>query len=631
MIGRMHRNLLALLLGVSMSVSWGMAEERGVDQAKLARAKKTLTELVDLWRKEVAKAEKAGKSYDGFAYDEENVDKVEAFCKLGRPAALALKEVHASGKWSKGDLGAFFSLATLFLDGSDDRQSWEAIVDMMISVLEHKDPMVRTSVLRGLSFILGEGLAADLEGAPGLDLELSIDADEDEMPGPETAKQWRAWWPKNKDRIFAGRASRKAGAQDFQQRILDMDKEGPKTVKEAYAAWQEQCRQRFPQERATPGLLQELRHDENVLRAASNRFRSTDTSVGPKTFVITSVPRVLALAWSPDSTRVAVGTTEGGVYVWDTRTGRRLHLLRARPVKDYDNTNVGKVVWAKGGKVVAATFWDQRVLGWDSNTGQQLYREGGAKDLRSPCPIAVTAAGESLAACVRTSIFVRKADSGKLIKEFSVPTEKAEGFYDIDVSGKGDRIAYCLGSEGWGVLNAADGAQLYRGRRSVTRVGMSPDGRSVAAANAELALCIVWKEGKGVVARLRGEPHAVSWSPTGDRLAFCGTYLGIYDAKTWKRLVRMKACRYEYAVAWSPCGRYIAFDGNITDERTTGRLMVADAGTGKIMKTFQLGPEVVKAIAFSPDGKMLAVGGQNAGATWIWDTSDLAVAKKADD
>src|SRR5262249_43717848 len=76
------------------------------------------------------------------------------------------------------------------------------------------------------------------------------------------------------------------------------------------------------------------------------------------------------------------------------------------------------------------------------------------------------------------------------------------------------------------------------------------------------------------------------------------------------------ADRSNYAVAFSPDGKYIAVGG--TDgTRTRGVLRLLDAATGRKVRTLNGHWGTVQAVAFSPDGRLLASGGWD-GTVRVW-------------
>jgi WD40 repeat protein len=74
-----------------------------------------------------------------------------------------------------------------------------------------------------------------------------------------------------------------------------------------------------------------------------------------------------SLAWSPDDTRLASGSgsREGGeLFVWDARSGERVHALAGHPGV------VSALTWAPRGDLVVSGGSDGRLRWWDEHSGE---------------------------------------------------------------------------------------------------------------------------------------------------------------------------------------------------------------------------------------------------------------------
>src|SRR5437016_3592039 len=75
---------------------------------------------------------------------------------------------------------------------------------------------------------------------------------------------------------------------------------------------------------------------------------------------------VLALAWSPDSQRIASAGSDDTVQIWDARTGQ--HFLTYH---GHTNT-VEAVAWSQDGTRIASASFDDTVQVWHVATGQRI-------------------------------------------------------------------------------------------------------------------------------------------------------------------------------------------------------------------------------------------------------------------
>src|SRR5262249_23551776 len=70
------------------------------------------------------------------------------------------------------------------------------------------------------------------------------------------------------------------------------------------------------------------------------------------------------LGWSPDGAKLAAGGNDGTVHVWETGSGRELHVLRGH------KSPIASVAFSSGGGRVAAWGQDGTIKLWDANTGR---------------------------------------------------------------------------------------------------------------------------------------------------------------------------------------------------------------------------------------------------------------------
>src|SRR5262249_49604594 len=83
------------------------------------------------------------------------------------------------------------------------------------------------------------------------------------------------------------------------------------------------------------------------------------------------------LAWSPDGSTLAAVGNDGTVHVWETGAGRQLHVLRAH------NTPVVAVAFGSDGTRVATWGQDGTIKLWDAGTGRLAVRVTHAGGVRS--------------------------------------------------------------------------------------------------------------------------------------------------------------------------------------------------------------------------------------------------------
>lgn len=394
--------------------------------------------------------------------------------------------------------------------------------------------------------------------------------------------------------------------------------------------------------------------DTVLTSARDGTVRLWDAGTGQELWSV-AIPGINWAEFNADGSLVAVAGYDGGVYVYDSATGTRVHHFSGAHPGQGGATRVAFAPGSEGPPLLASAGVDGRVRVWNlaSGTAQRFLKprhegpvwaltfspdgthllsggDGGVTRawdvtggdtiavLRQDDPVGIIRIGTNGARAIVAS--GETAVVWSWLDDTTVTLgEHPHMILDVAFDPTGTAVATTSGKQVY-LWDAATGERReeFRGHLDwVNTVDFDPDGRRIVTASGD-GTARVWDV---ATARplyvLRGHAGDVVGAELDarERIVTAGVD---GTARVW---ALPEGRRFEDFAAWvldaafSPSGDYVAGAGQ------DGMVRVWDAATGSVEQTFQASDLPSTTVGFSPDGRFLITGGDD-GYVRIWDWRD---------
>ncbi|MDE0638627.1 MAG: hypothetical protein OXI43_22535 [Candidatus Poribacteria bacterium] len=310
------------------------------------------------------------------------------------------------------------------------------------------------------------------------------------------------------------------------------------------------------------------------------------------------------LVYSPDGTTLATADMKNTVRLWDTESGKPKLTFDAKINEEqlFDHgrrsNTITSLAYSPDGKTLVGESRDGKIHFWDLE--REGYRQTFAKQEYPSIYLGYSSNDSLITSEVYSKINIWDVPKQQLIRTINIQ-------------------------------------QIKNGRDGINSISFSPDGKTVAGTSSDVIY--LWNTETGTLRQKfsthSGKVTSVAYSPDGSMLASAGddNVIRVWNAEAGQRLQTLYGHSNSVTlVAYSPDGNKLAStsdDGtillwDISNVKQLRELKFGDKKSQNISQwdlpkgaSARLGKGLVKDMAYSPDGKHLAVA--STIGIWIYD------------
>ncbi len=341
----------------------------------------------------------------------------------------------------------------------------------------------------------------------------------------------------------------------------------------------------------------------------------------------------VTVVFSPDGSRLASGSWDQVIRVWDVAT--RVQLATWEVVRE-GNGRRGSISFSPDGSRLVSGFDDGTVRLWDMATQAEVATLEGHK--RAVTSVAYSPKGDRLASAgaygdgtvilwdvtAQTQVATLDPPGVRYAESVVFSSDGSVLFTGLSPGSRGTILLWDVATGNR--IGSIGGNEHVRG--GVTSMAVSPDGVTLASASSQGILLRDLETESSVTLYGHVQINSMALSDDGNILAtaLANSQVDLWNTPTQSRIATLS---WDASLATPHVLQSVAIspDGGILAAGSLYRLHLWDLETGREIATLKKHPGMIPSVAFSPGGALLATGGGGGKDRTIrlWDVATRAV------
>jgi WD40 repeat protein len=331
---------------------------------------------------------------------------------------------------------------------------------------------------------------------------------------------------------------------------------------------------------------------------------------------------ITSLAWSLDGSRLATGSADREVHIWNTTDWQQIATMRG-------NGSILSVAWSPDNTQIAASD-DSTIYIWDSQT---THRVASISDVYSDLGSKIIWISNSVVVNLSDSVSIISVESSELLTSFPVNNQ----IWDLN----NDKLAFVTDNNSIEVFSLPTFETLVNFPiypAEILVVSWSPDGCCILSGSAD-GTARIWQVDGHMqeIEFVHPAPvFAASWSPDGQKLATMSGNLQdideryavhVWDMNTYEQrfiFYHPSDLRFGGQLLWSLDSRFLINNSHSYQDAHNffgapilyGAILIWDTDSGQLHDMLHR-RALINALSLSPDGTLLATASGVQTDVWV--------------